>query len=98
MGQRASQVGALTFTDVRLPAEALLGAAGRDFHMMMSVLDKGRLGIAALAVGIGQAGLEHRRLRRPARPHRGRDDGAGDRDLHPARTRRVDALPPLGHP
>jgi alkylation response protein AidB-like acyl-CoA dehydrogenase len=58
MGQRASQVGALTFTDVRLPAEALLGVAGRGFHMMMSVLDKGRVGIAALAVGIAQAGLE----------------------------------------
>ncbi len=58
MGQRASQVGALTFRDVRLPADALLGDPGRGFHMMMSVLDKGRVGIAALAVGIGQAGLE----------------------------------------
>jgi hypothetical protein len=58
MGQRASQVGALTFTDVRMGADALLGEAGRGFHMMMSVLDKGRVGIAALAVGIGQAGLE----------------------------------------
>jgi len=58
MGQRASQVGALTFTDVRLGPDALLGAAGRGFHMMMSVLDKGRVGIAALAVGIAQAGLE----------------------------------------
>ena len=58
MGQRASQVGALSFTDVRLPADALLGEAGRGFHMMMSVLDKGRVGIAALAVGIAQAGLE----------------------------------------
>lgn len=58
MGQRASQVGALTFTDVHLPAGALLGEDGRGFHMMMSVLDKGRVGIAALAVGIGQAGLE----------------------------------------
>jgi len=58
MGQRASQVGALTFTDVALPADALLGEQGRGFHMMMSVLDKGRVGIAALAVGIGQAGLE----------------------------------------
>jgi alkylation response protein AidB-like acyl-CoA dehydrogenase len=58
MGQRASQVGALAFTDVALPAESLLGEAGRGFHMMMSVLDKGRVGIAALAVGIGQAGLE----------------------------------------
>ncbi len=58
MGQRASQVGALSFSDVKLPAEALLGQEGRGFHMMMSVLDKGRVGIAALAVGIAQAGLE----------------------------------------
>ena len=58
MGQRASQVGALTFNDVALPADALLGEEGRGFHMMMSVLDKGRVGIAALAVGIAQAGLE----------------------------------------
>ena len=58
MGQRASQVGALTFDEVRLPPDALLGEEGRGFHMMMSVLDKGRVGIAALAVGIGQAGLE----------------------------------------
>ena len=58
MGQRASQVGALNFADVRLPHEALLGEENRGFHMMMSVLDKGRAGIAALAVGIAQAGLE----------------------------------------
>jgi alkylation response protein AidB-like acyl-CoA dehydrogenase len=58
MGQRASQVGALNFSDVRLPPDALLGTEGRGFHMMMSVLDKGRVGIASLAVGIAQAGLE----------------------------------------
>ncbi len=58
MGQRASQVGALNFQDVKLGADALLGQENRGFHMMMSVLDKGRVGIAALAVGIGQAGLE----------------------------------------
>ncbi|MDZ5453727.1 acyl-CoA dehydrogenase family protein [Labrys sp. ZIDIC5] len=58
MGQRASQVGALNFTDVVLGPNALLGDLGKGFHMMMSVLDKGRVGIAALAVGIGQAGLE----------------------------------------
>lgn len=58
MGQRASQVGALHFDDVVLGADALLGEEGRGFHMMMSVLDKGRVGIASLAVGIAQAGLE----------------------------------------
>ncbi|MBR0651697.1 acyl-CoA dehydrogenase [Roseomonas terrae] len=58
MGQRASPVGGLTFEDVRLPAGALLGVEGRGFHMMMSVLDKGRVGIAALALGILMAALE----------------------------------------
>ena len=62
MGQRASQVDSLSFDEVRLPADALLGKKGRGFHMMMSVLDKGRVGIGALAVGIGQAGLEAARL------------------------------------
>ncbi|MCY4151619.1 MAG: acyl-CoA dehydrogenase family protein [Aestuariivita sp.] len=58
MGQRASQVGSLTFDNVELPADTLLGSPGRGFHMMMSVLDKGRVGIGALAVGVTQAGLE----------------------------------------
>ena len=58
MGQRASQVGALQFDNVELAQDALLGAENRGFHIMMSVLDKGRVGIAALAVGIAQAGLE----------------------------------------
>jgi alkylation response protein AidB-like acyl-CoA dehydrogenase len=58
MGQRASPVGALHFDGVELPKEALLGPLNRGFPMMMSVLDKGRIGIAALAVGILQAALE----------------------------------------
>jgi len=58
MGQRASPVGALHFEDVRLGENALLGPLNRGFHIMMSVLDKGRIGIGALAVGIAQAGLE----------------------------------------
>ena len=58
MGQRASQVGALQFDDVELAPDALLGAENRGFHIMMSVLDKARVGIASLAVGIAQAGLE----------------------------------------
>lgn len=58
MGQRASQVGGLRFDAVQVPADALLGQEGRGFHMMMSVLDKGRIGIAALALGVLQAALE----------------------------------------
>jgi alkylation response protein AidB-like acyl-CoA dehydrogenase len=58
MGQRASPVGALHFDGVALGDDALLGPLNRGFHIMMSVLDKGRIGIGALAVGIAQAGLE----------------------------------------
>jgi alkylation response protein AidB-like acyl-CoA dehydrogenase len=58
MGQRASQVGGLRFDNVQVPSDALLGEEGRGFHMMMSVLDKGRVGIGALALGILQAALE----------------------------------------
>ena len=58
MGQRASQVGGLTFDNVLVPKDALLGEMNRGFHIMMSVLEKGRVGIGALAVGIAQAGLE----------------------------------------
>jgi alkylation response protein AidB-like acyl-CoA dehydrogenase len=58
MGQRASPVGALHFDSIELPKQALLGPLNRGFHMMMSVLDKGRVGISALAVGILQAALD----------------------------------------
>jgi alkylation response protein AidB-like acyl-CoA dehydrogenase len=58
LGQRSSQVGELNFDNVELGPEALLGTEGRGFHMMMSVLEKGRVGIASLAVGILQAALD----------------------------------------
>jgi alkylation response protein AidB-like acyl-CoA dehydrogenase len=58
MGQRASQVGGFVFTDVRLPRTALLGEEGAGFRSVLSVLDKGRLGIGALACGITRAALD----------------------------------------
>ncbi len=58
MGQRANPVGALHFDNVELPADAILGPENRGFHMMMSVLEKGRICIASVALGIAQAGLE----------------------------------------
>lgn len=57
MGQRASQVGSLYFDKVKLGEDAQLGELNRGFYIMMSVLEKGRVGIGALAVGIAQAGL-----------------------------------------
>ena len=58
MGQCASQVSALFFDHVFLPKEALLGTEGAGFKQMMQALDKGRVGIAALATGICQAALD----------------------------------------
>jgi butyryl-CoA dehydrogenase len=44
---------------LRLPGGALLGQDGAGFRLAMEGLDLGRLGIAAQAVGIGQAALDH---------------------------------------
>lgn len=58
MGQRASPVGGFAFRDVRLPATAMLGAEGTGFGAVLSVLQKGRLGIGALANGITRAAVD----------------------------------------
>ncbi|WP_310962459.1 acyl-CoA dehydrogenase family protein [Nocardioides terrisoli] len=58
MGQKASPVGGFVFTDVRLPDAALLGEAGAGFSAVLHVLEKGRLGIGALANGISRAALD----------------------------------------
>ena len=101
MGQRASQVGALHFDGVALPDDALLGPANRGFHLMMSVLDKGRVGIAALAVGILQAALEasigyakeHRQFGRPIADFQAVQWMLADmaKDAHAARLMTLDA-------
>ncbi|GGO93089.1 acyl-CoA dehydrogenase family protein [Wenjunlia tyrosinilytica] len=58
MGQKASPVGGFVFTDARLPSTALLGEEGTGFGAVLSVLEKGRLGIGALANGISRAALD----------------------------------------
>lgn len=58
MGQRASPVGGFVFRNVRLPATAMLGAEGTGFGAVLSVLEKGRLGIGALANGITRAAVD----------------------------------------
>ncbi|SFH24511.1 butyryl-CoA dehydrogenase [Desulfotomaculum arcticum] len=58
MGQRSLKVGQLFFEDVKVPQENILGNVGEGFKMAMSVLDSGRIEIAALALGIAQAALE----------------------------------------
>ncbi len=59
MGLRASNTCTVTFQDMRLPADALLGEEGQGFAYAMSALDGGRLGVAAQAIGIARCALGH---------------------------------------
>jgi len=58
MGIRASDTAQLSFDNVRIPADQLLGEEGQGFKIAMSTLDGGRIGIAAQALGISQAAYE----------------------------------------
>ncbi|KPJ76049.1 MAG: acyl-CoA dehydrogenase [Deltaproteobacteria bacterium SG8_13] len=58
MGQRASELASLYFKDCRLTGDALLGTEGDGFKHMMMVLEKGRIGIASLSLGISRSALE----------------------------------------
>ncbi len=58
LGHRASDHARVVFDNVRVPKSALLGAAGDGFKVAMSALDHGRLGVAAGALGVGQACLD----------------------------------------
>jgi alkylation response protein AidB-like acyl-CoA dehydrogenase len=52
MGLRGSETVALTLEDLRVPAEQRLGADGDGFRIAMSMLDAGRIGVAAQALGV----------------------------------------------
>ncbi|MDY6823969.1 MAG: acyl-CoA dehydrogenase [Thermodesulfobacteriota bacterium] len=58
MGQCASDTTDLIFTNCRVPADNLLGKEGEGFRVAMSGLDDGRIGVAALSLGVGQAALD----------------------------------------
>ncbi|HCU25811.1 MAG TPA: acyl-CoA dehydrogenase [Deltaproteobacteria bacterium] len=55
---RSSNTAELYFEDVRVPEANLLGKRGEGFKMMLSTLDHGRLGIAAMGVGGAQGAFE----------------------------------------
>lgn len=58
MGVRASPTHALSYEDVYVPRDHVLGEPGRGLYQTLEVLDGGRIGIGALSIGLGRAGLE----------------------------------------
>lgn len=58
MGLKGSPTHAVNYDDVRVPADYLVGEAGRGLQYALSVLDGGRISIGALSVGLAQAAFE----------------------------------------
>jgi alkylation response protein AidB-like acyl-CoA dehydrogenase len=58
MGVRASPTHAITYEDVRVPAENVLGEPGKGLPQTLKVLDGGRISIGALSIGLARAALE----------------------------------------
>ncbi|MDQ4040566.1 MAG: acyl-CoA dehydrogenase family protein [Actinomycetota bacterium] len=58
MGWNASDTRPLTFTDCRVPEENLLGPRGAGLRQFLHVLDIGRIGVAAMGVGLAQGALD----------------------------------------
>ena len=58
MGQRASNTVTLTFDDVEVPAENMLGEENKGFKLAMMTLDRTRPGVAAMATGIARSGFD----------------------------------------
>jgi alkylation response protein AidB-like acyl-CoA dehydrogenase len=59
MGQRASETVGIAFEELFVPDDQLLGDPSLGFIYALQGLDNGRMGIAALAIGLAQAALEH---------------------------------------
>ena len=58
MGWNASDTRPLSFTDCRVPEANLLGPRGEGFKQFLHVLDIGRIGVAAMGVGLAQGSLD----------------------------------------
>ena len=58
LGWRASDTRELILEDVEVPVENLLGPEGHGFTNFMRTLDTGRIGIAALSIGLAQGALD----------------------------------------
>ena len=58
MGQRASNTSSVTFPDVEIPADHLIGEENAGFRIAMATLDRTRPGAAAMATGVARAAFE----------------------------------------
>src|SRR6202034_1067492 len=58
MGWNASDTRPLSFSDCRVPEENLLGPRGAGFKQFLQILDIGRIGVAAMGVGLAQGALD----------------------------------------
>jgi len=58
MGQRASNTATVSFNDVEIPADHLIGEENHGFKLAMATLDRTRPGVAAMATGIARAAFE----------------------------------------
>ena len=58
MGWNASDTRPLTFTECRVPEQNLLGPRGAGFKQFLHILDIGRIGVAAMGVGLAQGALD----------------------------------------
>jgi short/branched chain acyl-CoA dehydrogenase len=58
MGWNASDTRPLTFTDCRVGEEGLLGTRGQGFRQFLQTLDGGRIGVAAMGLGLAQGALD----------------------------------------
>jgi acyl-CoA dehydrogenase len=58
MGQRASNTATISFNDVEIPEDHLVGEENKGFKIAMMTLDRTRPGVAAMGVGVGRAAME----------------------------------------
>lgn len=58
MGWNASDTRPLSFSDCRVPEANLLGVRGQGFRQFLAILDGGRIGVAAMGVGLAQGALD----------------------------------------
>ena len=76
MGIRLSPTGELTFKDVRVPVENLLGVQGRGFYQILEFFDESRVETAAQALGIAQGAFDRAVAHAKSREQFGKKIGA----------------------